>query len=71
MVLKITASKNTINSPSKRELTSQQNVLGLIKRKMSLRKNFISKWGGNVLLLLLSIAKFTFLINNADIKLIS
>ena len=47
---KMNAFKNINNSQSKRELTSQQNVFGLIKRKMSLRKNFISKWGGNVLL---------------------
>ena len=37
--------KNTNSSPSKRELTSQQNVFGLIMRKMSLQKNFISKMG--------------------------
>ena len=45
MVWNMNAFKNTNNSQSKRELTSQQNVFGLIMRKMSLQKNFISKMG--------------------------
>ena len=42
------AFKNTNNSQSKRELTSQQNVFGFIMRKMSLRKKFHFKSGEGI-----------------------